>query len=142
MRITANSAALFALLFVLVALAVPCSQGQADSKATADSKAIPVIDGESGPCSADFTITDSAGASVYAAKIQVHVAYRFGGFHKLDLEVSTNTEGKASFKGLPERTKRGLFFRASEGDREGSAFDNPANTCKAQFTIALQKKAD
>src|ERR1700722_12148528 len=88
-----------------------------------DPHAVPVIDGATGPCTADFTITDSSGVPVYAAKIKVHIAYRFGGFHKLDLELSTNADGKARFTGLPDRVKRGLTFYASEADRTGEAFD-------------------
>jgi hypothetical protein len=108
--------------------------------AQADPKSIPVVDGGIGPCSADVTITDAVNAPVYAAKIKVHIAYRFGSFHKLDLEVGTNADGKARFTGLPDRLKRGLFFEASEGERAGSAFDDPMKTCTAQFTIMLQKK--
>ena len=102
--------------------------------------AVPVIDGGVGPCTADFTITDSAGAPVYAAKISVHIAYGFVSARKLDLEVSTNVDGKARFTGLPDRIKHGLYFKASEGDRAAEAFDDPANTCKAQFTTTLLKK--
>jgi hypothetical protein len=59
---------------------------------------------------------------------------------KLDLELGTNIDGKARFTGLPDRLKHGLYFHASEGDRAGDAFDDPANTCKGQFTITLQKQ--
>src|SRR5260370_333592 len=107
---------------------------------TSDPKSIPVIDGGIGPCSADFTITDDAGSPVYAAKIKVHIAYGFMYARKLDLEVGTNSDGKARFTGLPDRVKHGLFFEASEGDRTAQAFDDPATTCKAQFTVALRKK--
>lgn len=124
--------------FLLAVLSIPALPAQ--SSPPADPNAVPVIDGAIGPCSADFTITDASGAPVYDAKIKVHIAYRFGGFHKLDLEVGTNAAGKARFTGLPEKTKEGLFFRASQGDREGSAFDDPAKTCKTAFTIALEKK--
>jgi hypothetical protein len=113
---------------------------QTKTPTSAEAKTVPVVDGGAGPCSADFTITDAASAPVYAAKIKVHIAYGFGSFHKLDLEVSTNADGKARFTGLPDRIKRGLYFEASEGDRAGEAFDDPAVNCKAQFTIALQKK--
>jgi hypothetical protein len=122
-------------MFALALLCLPTLQAQ-----TADPKSVPVIDGGIGPCSADFTITDNAGAPVYAATIRVHIAYGFMSAHRLDLEVGTNAGGKARFIGLPEKTKQGLFFRASEGDLEGSAFDDPAKTCQATFTIALQKK--
>ena len=105
-----------------------------------DPKTVPVIDGSIGPCSAEFTVTDTTQAPVYAAKISVHIAYGFMYLHKLDLEVGTNASGKARFTGLPDRTKQGLFFRASESGREGSAFVDPAKTCNATLTIVLEKK--
>jgi hypothetical protein len=123
--------------FLLVAaLTLP-----AFSQTTApDPKSIPVVDGGIGTCSADFTVTDEAAAPVYAAKIKVHIAYGFMYARKLDLEVGTNADGKARFTGLPDRVKRGLFFEASESDRTAEAFDDPATTCKTQFTVVLRKK--
>ena len=105
-----------------------------------DPKSVPVIDGGIGDCSADFTVNDPADAPVYAAKIKVRIAYGFMYARKLDLEVGTNVDGKARFTGLPDRVKHGLFFEASEGDRTASAFDDPATTCKTQFTLVLRKK--
>jgi hypothetical protein len=128
------------ILVLCLAASFPV-RAQNSPNPAADPKSIPVVDGEIGPCSADFTITDSAGAPVYAAKIKVHIAYGFISVRKLDLEVGTNADGRARFTGLPNRLKRGLNFHATEGDRSGEAFDDPANTCKAQFVIALQKKA-
>jgi len=124
--------------FLLAILSLP---SQAQTASSADPKSVPVIDGGIGPCSADFTVTDATGAPVYDAKIRVHIAYRFMNAHKLDLEVGTNAAGKARFTGLPEKTKQGLVFRISEGSREGSVFDDPAKTCKATFTITLEKKS-
>ena len=109
---------------------------------TPDPHSVPAIDGALGPCTADFTINDSAGKPIYAAKIRVHIAYGFASVRKLDLEVSTNADGKARFTGLPNRVKRGLFFDASEGDRTASAFDDPSSTCQAQFTLALRKSSE
>jgi hypothetical protein len=127
---------------ILASLVITLSSGlaQAPSTPPVDPKTVPVIDGGLGPCSADFTVTDSAGAPVYDAKIRVHIAYRFMSMHKLDLEVGTNADGKARFTGLPDRTKRGLDFHATKGEQTGDAFDDPAKTCKAEFTITLQKK--
>jgi hypothetical protein len=85
-------------------------------------------------------VNNAAGAPVYAAKISVHIAYGFMNLHKLDLEAGTNAAGKARFTGLPDKPRQGLFFRASEADREASAFDDPSRTCKAQFTLTLMKK--
>jgi hypothetical protein len=106
---------------------------------TPDPKSVPVIDGALGPCTAGFTITGTDNKPIYLAKIKVHIAYGFLSAHKLDLEVSTNVDGKAKFTGLPSSVKRGLFFDASEGDRTGNAFDDPSKTCQAQFTVTLRK---
>jgi hypothetical protein len=96
-----------------------------------DSKTVSEVDAGLGSCTADFVISDDSGKPVYAAYIRLHLAYGFMNLHKFDLEVGTNSEGKARFIGLPENSKQGLFFRASEGNREGSAFDDPSKTCKA-----------
>jgi len=126
------------VMLLSAALSIPASS-QTTSREP-DPKSVPVVDGGIGACSADFTVTDAAGAPVYAAKIKVHIAYGFMYARKLDLEVGTNVDGKARFTGLPDRVKHGLFFEASEGDRTAEAFDEPATTCKAQFTVALRKK--
>lgn len=105
-----------------------------------DPRAIPSIEGGIGPCTADFTVTDASGKPVYAAKVKVHIAYGFMNVRKLDLEVGTNVEGKARFTGLPDHIKHGVYFYASEGNRAGEVFDDPANTCKAQFTVTLREK--
>jgi hypothetical protein len=130
-RITLSTA------FALAILTLPALPAQ--NNAPADPKTVPVIDAGIGPCTADFTVTDAAGAPIYDAKIRVHIAYRFMSLHKLDLEVGTNAAGKARFTGLPDKTKQGLFFHASEGSREGSAFDDPAKTCKAELTVVLKE---
>jgi hypothetical protein len=138
MRIITPSRIALLSAFLLTTLSVPALHAQ--TAAPVDPKTVPVIDGGIGPCSADFTVTDAAGAPVYNAKIRVHIAYRFLNAHKLDLEVGTNAAGKARFTGLPDKAKQGLFFRASEGAREASVFDNPALTCEKEFTVALEKK--
>ncbi len=131
---------ILALVLISLSTSLAFPQTGATPTPAPDAKAVPVIDGGIGPCSADFTITDSAGAPVYAAKVKVHIAYGFANAHRLDLEVGTNADGKARFIGLPDRIKHGVYFHASEGDRAGEAFDDPANTCRAQFTVTLLKK--
>jgi hypothetical protein len=121
----------------------PQSSSQSPDKNAApgnpDPHSTPTLDGGIGPCSADFTITDKAGAPVYNAMVSVHIAYGTWSIRKLDLQVNTNVDGKARFTGLPDRIKHGIIFHASEGTRTGEAFDDPAITCKAQFTIALHE---
>jgi hypothetical protein len=100
---------------------------------TPDPHQVPVMDGEAGPCSIAFTVTDIKGAPVYDARIRVHIAYGFMGVRRLDLEAATNVDGKTQFKGLPEKVKGGtLMFRASQGKREGSAVYDPAKNCGGQ----------
>jgi len=134
-----NRLAMHLVLLQAVVAFTLCAWTFAQTSPSADPKSIPEIDGAIGSCSAEFIITDAAGAPVYNAKINVHIAYGFGSFHKLDLEVSTNADGKARFTGLPNRLKRPLTFHASEAGREGDVIDDPEKTCKAQFTIAVQK---
>ena len=140
MKPTKSGLGLSLLIPVLFCLALPARGTAQSAPQTPDPKAVPVLDGGIGPCSADLTITDEADKPVYAAKVKVHIAYGALNIRKLDLELGTNIDGKARFTGLPDRIKHGIFFHASEGDRTGEAFDDPANTCKAQFTIVLRKK--
>ena len=105
----------------------------AHAQQTPDPHQVPVMDGEAGPCSVGFTVTDVKGAPIYDARIRVHMAYGFAGVRRLDLEAATNVDGKTQFKGLPEKVKGGtLMFRASQGKREGSAVYDPAKNCGGQ----------
>ncbi len=138
-RIQRFGLSLLTLVAVAMFAAAPTKATAADQKV--DPKTVAEVDAGQGPCTADFVINDDAGKPIYAANIRVHIAYGFMNLHKFDLQVGTNAEGRARFIGLPENSKQGLFFRASEGEREGSAFDNPSATCKAQFVIVLRKKS-
>ena len=105
----------------------------AHGQQTPDPHQVPVMDGEAGPCSVGFTVTDANGGPVYDARIRVHLAYGFAGVRRLDLEAATNVDGKTQFKGLPEKVKGGiLMFRASQGKRDGSAIYDPAKNCGGQ----------
>ncbi len=117
------------------------SQNAAQKNAAeqAEAHTVPVLDGGIGPCTADITVTDANGAAVYAATIKVHIAYGFANARKLDLQLGTNVDGKARFTGLPDKIKHGFYFHATEGDREGEAFDDPISTCKAQLPITIRK---
>jgi len=126
------------LIFAVAAL----TAGPAYAGLAAKASEVPVIDGEAGPCSVEFTVKDAADAPVYDAKVRVHIAYGFMYLRKLDLEVGTNKDGKARFTGLPDRVKDGLLFHASQADREGSAFVDPAQTCKSEHSIVLEKKSE
>ncbi len=101
---------------------------------------IPVTDGTSGPCSIDFSVTDSDGKPVYAARIDVHLAYGAFGAHKLDMGVYTNAEGKARFAGIPARVRKPpIEFNAKKDDLTGVATMDPATECQARHDIVMAK---
>jgi hypothetical protein len=123
---------LLALFFCLTEVMVQAAPVSPDTVAT--------VDAGLGSCTADLIIHDEAGKPVYGANVRVHIAYGFAGLHKFDLQAGTNADGKARFIGLPEHPKQGLFFHATEGDRQGDAFDNPETKCKAEFVVVLRKR--
>ena len=101
-----------------------------------------VVDGGLGRCSLEVTVLDTDSKPVYGASVKVHIAYGFGGFHKLDLEVGTNAEGKAKFSGLPSRVRRPpLEFEATKEDLSATLEYNPATECVAVHKITLQRTA-
>jgi len=110
--------------------------------AQAATQAVPVIDGAAGPCSVDFTITTADGKPAEAATVKVHIAYGFGGFHKLDLQAGTNADGKVKFTGLPSRVRRSqLEFEASKVQLVGTATYDPATECQGKREIKLGEKS-
>jgi hypothetical protein len=123
---------------VMCAAQAPTGQTAAQ-QAIAEAHKVPVINGGAGPCSLEVSVT-SEGKPVYAAAVKVHIAYGFGGFHKLDLEASTNVDGKAKFSGLPSRVRRPpLEFRAAKDQLVGTATYDPESECEAKHDIVLEK---
>jgi len=118
------------LLFLSLALT---TLGFAQTEKLPNPHEVPIMDGDAGPCSVSFTVTDPKGAPVYDARIKVHIEYGFGGFHRLDLEAATNVDGKTKFTGLPKKVKGGtLFFHAVKGELSGSATYDPQKNCSGE----------
>jgi hypothetical protein len=96
------------------------------------------MDGEAGPCSVEFNVTDAGGKPVSSALIGVHLAYGFGGFHKLDMSVYTDPAGHAKFIGIPVKVKNApLQFRATKDQLVGIGNMNPAVECQAKHDIVM-----
>ena len=125
-------------LLLVCTLVVAC-----DGSLTAQAPDKPgVVDGGLGRCSLEVTVLGPDSKPVYGASVKVHIAYGFGGFHKLDLEVGTNADGKAKFTGLPSRVRRPpLEFEATKDDLSGTLDYNPATECVAAHKITLAKAA-
>jgi hypothetical protein len=103
-----------------------------------------VMDAGAGPCSVELTVTGADGKPASAALINVHIAFGFAGFHKLDLSVYTNDQGKAKFIGLPDRVhKPPVEFHASKDQATGIAVYDPGaeDECQAKHNIELHKPA-
>jgi hypothetical protein len=127
----------FVILGLTLALAAQAQQ-PAPSPKPDD---IPVTDGTSGPCSIEFTVTDSDGKPVYAARIDVHLAYGAFGAHKLDMGVYTNAQGKAKFIGIPIKVRKPpVEFNAKKDDLVGVATMDPLTECQAKHDIVMDKK--
>jgi hypothetical protein len=125
--------------WLLLSLAI-AAQSQSPRQSSSEKDQIPVMDGGAGPCSLDLSVLDPGGKPVYAATVKVHIAYGFGGFHKLDLQAGTNQDGKVRFTGLPDRVKRPpLEFHASKDGLEGIATDDPTTECQAKHEVRLGK---
>jgi hypothetical protein len=101
---------------------------------------VPTVDGGAGPCSAEFTARDTKGELVSNAQISVHVEYGFLGLHRLDLQVETDSHGKARFVGLPDEMDSGLFFEATKGTLKGVATVDPNTECEAHHGIYMTSR--
>jgi hypothetical protein len=139
MRRAIHAVFVCALLTLGVALAVAAQSQQPAPSPKPDD--IPVTDGTSGPCSIEFSVTDSDGKPVYAARIDVHLAYGAFGAHKLDMGVYTNTQGKARFTGIPAKVKKPpVEFNAKKDDLVGVATMDPGTECQAKHDIVMARK--
>jgi hypothetical protein len=100
----------------------------------------PVIDGGSGPCSLDLTVLGSDDKPVYNATVKVHITYGFGGFHHLDLQAGTDSDGKVKFTGLPAKVHNPpLEFDAAKDQLEGTVMYDPSTECQAKHDVKLEK---
>lgn len=132
------------LLFFTVIALVAGAQSQPTENPSAQkppaASQIPVIDGAVGPCSLELTILDTDSKPVYDATVKVHIEYGFGGFHHLDLQAGTNSEGKVKFTGIPPRVHHPpVEFVATKDQLEASLDYDPTAECHARHDLKLEK---
>ena len=104
---------------------------------TANAPEIPSVDGGVGSCRADFTVRDGASKPIYNAQIEVLIRYGFMNLRKTDLQVGTNSDGKARFTGLPNFPKQPLAFHIKSGAVSKTVTDDPSTNCNATYDVAL-----
>jgi hypothetical protein len=98
---------------------------------------VPEVKADIGPCSAEFTILDKSGKPIYDAKIRVTVRYGFMEKRKQDLEIGTNSDGKARVTGLPIKLKRPLEYKISFAQMTKSVMSDPGVECHDKVTVTL-----
>src|SRR6266702_4911898 len=107
------------------------------ARVTADSPEVPVVDAGLGYCRADFIVKDGAGKPIFNAKISVTIKYGFLNKRKSELEIGTNSDGKARFTGLPDLPKKPLEFSIKSGNVSTTVTDDPSTDCNAVFNVTL-----
>jgi hypothetical protein len=127
-------------VFVLAAMSIAGQSAVAGPQAASAPSDIPVVTGGSGNCTADFTVSDASGKGIYDAQIEIQIRYRFGGFHRLDAKVGTNSDGKARIEGLPEQIKKTAEFTVTHGDLSKTVPYDPETDCHAHHEVKLGDK--
>ncbi len=122
------------------ALLLECSCGAllfafCSASSAANDSDVPTVDAAIGSCRADFTVKDDAGKPIYNAKIDTK--FKYGHFHRAELEAATNSDGKARFTGLPEVSKKPLEFVITSGSASRTITLDPFDNCNATFTVTL-----
>jgi hypothetical protein len=105
-----------------------------------DKPEVPEINGNAGSCSVSFTVTNSEHKPIYNAKIEVVIRYGAMGLHKSELQVGTNSDGKARVTGLPEKMKKPLEFSISSGEFSKKVTLEPKSKCHETFDVVLGTK--
>ncbi len=98
---------------------------------------VPVVDGKVGSCKADFTVKDEAGKPIYNATIKVTLKYGLFNKRRMDLEIGTNSDGKARIIGLPNSPRKPLEFQITSGTVSKSIEDDPSSNCTAVYDVTL-----
>lgn len=134
------------LLFMLLAVAVGVAQTdstqpkeKAEAKADAGvSSTIPTLDGGIGPCSAEFHVVGADNKPIYNAQVHTLIKYGAFGVRKMDLQGSTNVDGKVKFTGLPDVNKRPMSFDIKQGQKTAQRAFEPGAQCNPVFEVILK----
>jgi hypothetical protein len=98
---------------------------------------LPVLDARLGGCTADFTVKGPDGTPVYLALVHVRVRYGALGIKRMDLEVGTNSEGKARVKGLPDEARL-MAWDITKDDKKTVVDQDVKKTCQGKFDVTLK----
>jgi hypothetical protein len=120
----------------IVAIALTLA-GLGQQPAPAPVPDLAVISARLGGCSADFTVRDGDGKPVYGATAHVRIRYGFMSLKRMDLEVGTNSDGKARVEGLPAKAKP-LTYDVSKAGKKATVSQDLASNCQATYEVVLE----
>lgn len=118
---------------LIATLLVALSQQPAD----APKAELPILKAGLGTCSADFTVNDVDGKPVYLAVVHVKIRYGAMAMKRMDLEVSTNADGKARVEGLPAKA-RPMVYDIQKGNKKIITQQNVAKECQKTLTVTFR----
>ena len=98
---------------------------------------VPVLKAGLGACSADFMVKDANAQPVYSANVHVRIRYGFMNVKRMDLEIGTNSDGKARFEGLPAKAKP-LVYDVQKDTLKSTVEQDVASRCEAKFEVTLK----
>jgi hypothetical protein len=98
---------------------------------------LPILKAGLGSCTADFTVNDVSGKPVYLAVVHVKIRYGAMAMKRMDLEVSTNADGKARIESLPDKA-RPLTYDVQKDNKKIIAQQNVAKECHKTLTVTFR----
>ncbi len=126
------------LRFGLLSAAFLCMSGIAPLAGSPTD--VPSISAGLGSCTADFVVVDAAAKPIFDAKIHVNMKYGFMSKRGTDLQIGTNSDGKAHIEGLPNKLKKPpLEYIVQKDDLTKTVSNDPATECHPVFNVALTK---
>ena len=98
---------------------------------------VPSLKAGLGTCAADFVVKDADGKPVYQATIHARIRYGALNVKRMDVEVSTNDEGKARIEGLPSKA-RPIVYDVQKAGAKGSVTQDVATGCEASLQVSIK----
>jgi hypothetical protein len=98
---------------------------------------IPTLRVGLGPCLATFNVKDADGMPVYSALISVRVRHGAMSLKRMDLELSTDSNGKAIVQGLPKKSRL-LSFTVVKANKSATVEQDVKKDCDATHNVVLK----
>jgi hypothetical protein len=98
---------------------------------------VPALKAGLGTCAVDFVVKDGDGKPVYQATIHSKIRYGALSVKRMDVEVSTNDEGKARIEGLPTKAKP-IVYDIEKAGVKTTARQDVVSGCLASLQVTLK----